>query len=293
MVADALDRLTAGWLVGFKSLHTRAAYGRDLSTWLAFCASVDLEPLRARRSHVDAWARTLELGGASPATVSRRLAALSSWYSWLVAEGIVASSPLAHVRRPKVSDESSTLGPDRDEARALLGAAEAISPKYAALVSLLLLNGLRVSEVVGADVEDLDTERGHRVLRVTRKGGRRAIVALAPRTSAALDAHLNGRTSGPLFCGEQRGRRETGRLTSAGASYIVRRVAERAGITKRLSPHSLRHGFVTLTLEAGVPLTDVQDAAGHADPRTTRRYDRARHRLDAAPTYALAAALSE
>lgn len=69
-------------------------------------------------------------------------------------------------------------------------------------------------------------------------------------------------------------------------------VANRAGITKRLSPHSLRHGFVTLSLEAGATLTDVQDAAGHADPRTTRRYDRARHRLDAAPTYTLAAALA-
>jgi integrase/recombinase XerD len=79
----------------------------------------------------------------------------------------------------------------------------------------------------------------------------------------------------------------------SGAAYMVRRVARHAGITKTLSPHSLRHGFVTLALEAGATLTDVQDAAGHVDPRTTRRYDRARHRLDCAPTYTLAAALAE
>jgi site-specific recombinase XerD len=72
----------------------------------------------------------------------------------------------------------------------------------------------------------------------------------------------------------------------------VRRVRRAAKIDKQLSPHALRHGFVTLTLEAGIALSDVQDAAGHADPRTTRRYDRARHRLEHAPTYRLAERLT-
>jgi integrase len=175
----------------------------------------------------------------------------------------------------------------------LLAAATELGPKYEALACLLLLNGLRVSEATRADVGDLDVERGHRILRVTRKGGRVTLVVLAPRTAAAIDAHLAGRAEGPIFEGEYRGRGAVGRLTSSGAAYMVRRMAKRAGLTKRLSPHSLRHGFVTLSLEAGATLTDVQDAAGHADPRTTRRYDRARHRLDAAPTYALAAALSD
>ena len=96
-----------------------------------------------------------------------------------------------------------------------------------------------------------------------------------------------------MLVGELHGRGATGRLSAAGAAYMVRRTAREAGVDKRLSPHSLRHGFVTLALEAGVALPDVQDAAGHADPRTTQRYNRARHRLDAAPTYTLAAALSQ
>jgi integrase/recombinase XerD len=151
---------------------------------------------------------------------------------------------------------------------------------------LLLLNGCRVSEAVNADIDDLDTERGHRVLRIVRKGGRAAVLPLAPRTVTALEAAIGDRTTGPIFVG-----RGANRLGPRTAYYLVCRVARAAGIDKHLTPHSLRHGFVTLALEAGATLTDVQDAAGHADPRTTRRYDRARHRLDHAPTYTLDAAL--
>ena len=73
------------------------------------------------------------------------------------------------------------------------------------------------------------------------------------------------------------------------ADDVVKRIAREAGITKKISAHSLRHGFVTLSLDAGVSLRDVQDSARHADPRTTRRYDRARHSLDRHATYALGA----
>jgi integrase/recombinase XerD len=85
------------------------------------------------------------------------------------------------------------------------------------------------------------------------------------------------------------------RLDEPAAFRMVRRLARAAGLdcADRLSPHSLRHAFVTLALDAGVSLRDVQDAAGHADPRTTRRYDRARHNLDRAATYAVAAHLAE
>jgi integrase/recombinase XerD len=77
------------------------------------------------------------------------------------------------------------------------------------------------------------------------------------------------------------------------ASKVIVRLARAAGISKRITPHSLRHTFVTLALDAGAQLRDVQDAAGHADPRTTRRYDRARNSLDRNPTYAVAAHIAE
>ncbi len=75
------------------------------------------------------------------------------------------------------------------------------------------------------------------------------------------------------------------RLRRDGAARMVRRLAKRAGITKRIGPHSLRHSFITAALDTGVPLRDVQEAASHADPRTTMRYDRARQSLDRHATY--------
>lgn len=295
--ADQVRVLLAAFLVGYEG-HTRTAYARDLSDWLAFCARNGIEPLGAHRSHVDAYARELaEVQGRARSTVARRLSALTGFYSYALDEGLIGRSPLTGVRRPQVADDSQTTGLDRDQLRAVLAAARergatgaGQSSRDLALVTLLAHNGLRIGEALAADVEDLGTERGHRMLRITRKGSRRATVVLAPVTARALDDYLAGRESGPLFV-TAGGRR----LDEPAAFRMVRRLARAAGLecADRLSPHSLRHAFVTLALDAGVSLRDVQDAAGHADPRTTRRYDRARHNLDRAATYAVAAYLAD
>jgi integrase len=120
------------------------------------------------------------------------------------------------------------------------------------------------------------------------QGNRRALVPLPPRALAAVEAQRGAREGGPLPLDN-----DGGHLDRHDAARIVRRLARAAGISKSLSPHSLRHSFVTLALEAGVPLHRVQDAAGHADRRTTRRYDRARHALDGHASYALATFLGD
>jgi site-specific recombinase XerD len=153
------------------------------------------------------------------------------------------------------------------------------------LVLLLGLNGLRITGGLSIDVADLGTERGHRVVRIVRKGGKQATVPLAPRTADAIDNYLAGRDSGPLFV------TATGKRWNRSEAWrTLRRLAREAvpGKATSLHPHDLRHAFVTLSLDAGAALHDVQDAAGHADPRTTQRYNRARHNLDKHPTYALA-----
>jgi site-specific recombinase XerD len=209
---------------------------------------------------------------------------LSGFYAYALDEDLIARSPVARIRRPKVSDESPRLGLDREQTRLLLGAAEADGLRSSALVALLGLNGLRISEALAADVDDLGRERGHRTLRIVRKGGKVAVAPLAPRTAAAVDALIGDRTSGPIF--ETR----TGRRLDRQAAWkIVRRLAREVGVDQAVCPHAFRHGFVTTALDAGVSLRDVQDAAGHADPRTTRRYDRARHSLDRHATYSVAA----
>jgi site-specific recombinase XerD len=160
------------------------------------------------------------------------------------------------------------VGLDRNGLGALLVAAGLGEPAEHALISLLALYGLRVSEATGATVEALGVERGHRTLVIIRKGGKVVAIPLAPRTAQAIDPAVGERSDGLVFLSAD-GRR----LDRHGAARIVRRVAGRAGISKPVGPHTLRHAFITAALDAGVPLRDVQEAASHSDPRTTMRYD--------------------
>lgn len=280
------DEVAAAFLAGFRE-PTRRAYAADLRHWGRWLRAAGLEPLDVHRVHVDLYVRQLEAEGAAAATIARRLSALAGFYAYALDEGLVGRSPVVRVRRPRVGSDSPRLGLDREEVGRFLGVAEAAGPRAYALACLLTLNGLRVSEALGADVEDLGHERGHRTIALTRKGGRRATAPLAPRTAASVDALLDGREEGPIFA-----TRSGGRMDRQSAYKTVRRLGLAAAIPKTISPHSLRHTFVTAALDAGASLRDVQDAAGHASPVTTRRYDRGRHNLDRHPTYAVAAAVS-
>ncbi len=121
-------------------------------------------------------------------------------------------------------------------------------------------------------------------LKILRKGGKHVTIPLAQRTAKSLDLYVGERRSGPVFVGA-----DGLRMDRYAADRTVKRLSRRAGIVKRISPHSLRHSFITAALDAGVPLRDVQEAANHADPRTTMRYDRARQSLDRHATYIVAA----
>jgi integrase/recombinase XerD len=197
-------------------------------------------------------------------------------------EGVIEHSPAVHIRRPRIGYESHVAHLERNELGSILVTAGVSSPRDHALVSLLALNGLHGSEAIGANIEALGLERGLRTLTVLRKGGKLVTMPLAPRVALAVDLAVGERVEGPLFLEANGDRldRHDGR--------IVRRVARRAGIGKRVGPHTLRHAFITAALDAGVPLRDVQEAASHADPRTTMRYDRGRQSLDRHATYIVA-----
>jgi integrase/recombinase XerD len=283
-VFTSTERLAlAGFLAGYSGL-TREAYELDLRQYTSWCHQHHLRLFQARRADIECFARDLEACGRARATITRRLCTVAGFYRYAVEEDLLDHSPAAHVRRPRLDYESHATGLDRNELGALLVAAGLGSPDEHALISLLALNGLRVSEATGADIEALGVERGHRTLVVTRKGGKVVTVPLAPRTARAIDLAVGERSEGPVFLSAD-GRR----LDRHGAGRIVRRVAHRAGITKPVGPHTLRHAFITAALDAGVPLRDVQEAASHADPRTTMRYDRARGTLDRHATYIVAA----
>jgi integrase/recombinase XerD len=276
----------AGFLAGYTGL-TRDAYALDLRQYASWCQQRHLRLFQARRADIERFARDLEARGRARATITRRLCTIAGFYRYAVEEELLDHSPAAHVRRPRLDYESHAIGLDRNELGALLVAAGLGAPTEHALISLLALNGLRVSEATGASIEALGTERGHRTLTITRKGGKIVTIPPAPRTARAIDPAIGERCDGPIFLAAD-GRR----LDRHGAARIVRRVAGRAGISKPVGPHTLRHAFITAALDAGVPLRDVQEAASHADPRTTIRYDRARGSLDRHATYIVAAYLA-
>ncbi|MFI7553373.1 tyrosine-type recombinase/integrase [Micromonospora sediminimaris] len=307
---DGPMAVTDAWLRNRRlSEHTRDAYRRDVAGWLAWCAARELDPLRANFLHVNEYGRALENSVSArtgrpltAATVARKLSALSSWYDFLVKLRAVELNPVAGADRPRVDrDHSATVGLAPDEVDALLAAAEAetgpTAARNRAAVALLADLGLRVGELVSLDLADLGAERGHRSVRFVGKGGRSRRRALTPGTAYAVDAYLAERAAaqrvevaqltGPLLVTAS-----GARLDRHSVFRLVRRLARSAGIDAwaRLSPHSLRHAFATTARSEGVPLEDVQDAMGHADPRTTRRYDRDRHNLDRDPAYAIWAA---
>ena len=298
--------LVAAWLTGLRSARTRRAYAGDVAAWLGWLAGRDTGALAAGRVHVDLWAATqLDDGAAAASSVRRRLSALSSFYRYCAAHDLIGRVPTDGVARPAVDpDYTATVGLDRDQARALVAAADADTGaqalRTAAVVRLLLHNALRVDEACAADVTDLGEDSGHRVLRVVRKGARKAKIPLTPATVAALEAYLADRAQragagdwrqlgGPLLATAAGGRLRQGHLWE-----LVRRLARAAGVGawEQLSPHCLRHSAITFALDAGASLRDVQDYAGHKDPRTTRRYDHSRDSLDRNAAYTVAAYLA-
>jgi integrase/recombinase XerD len=292
------------WLSGFHdSPNTLRAYSRVIDEWAQICAAAEVPVLAATRPLVERYKAWLYDSGRKPSTVNHRLSTLASFYRYAEEEELVRRNPVRGVRRPRLPEESTSTGLARDELNAFLTEARNRGPMTYALMLLLSLNGLRASEPCGATVEDLGTERGHRTLAVVRKGTAGTVrVPLAPATAAAIDDWLErraveleqlGRGSGLLF---QARRRVTGEHRPIDRRDVHRwvRAIGRAAVPAKpsLHPHDLRHAFVTLSLDAGVPLRDVQDSAGHASANTTRRYDRARGKIDRHATYTLATYLA-
>lgn len=288
------DRTAGAWLLSKHSANTQDAYRRDIGTFFGWADTYRVDVLTAMQMHLDGYRRWLETAdhstryhgrrSYSPSTVARKLTAVSSFYDYAVRHAGVASNPMSHVDRPTVSGESMTAGLTRSEVERLLSAATTSGPRLRALVLLLLGTGMRVSEAVKADTGDIDTDRGKRVLLVTRKGGKRQRLVVPEAADRALAEYLRGRR-GPLFLDTP----GTGRMTRQQADYYLSRLSVAAGIEVRISPHVLRHAAATLALDAGAPLRDVQVQLGHASPETTARYDRARRDLDNAAARALAA----
>jgi integrase/recombinase XerC len=248
------------------SLHTLRAYGSDLEQFQAFLTrenrgkitDVDARTLRAYL----AWLHGQKLDRAS---IARKLAAIRSCFRFLVRRGVIARNPGRDVSGPQPQRKLASFLPI-DETQALLdGPGGKIRDR--AILELLYASGLRVAELAGLDVADLDRDGG--TVRVLGKGSKERLVPFGEAAARTLEAYLavRGAAPGPLFI-NVRG----GRLSPRSIHTIARQSARRTGIARRVSPHTLRHAFATHLLDAGADLRLIQELLGHSRLSTTQRY---------------------
>jgi len=237
---DQLRLAVAGYLARFKG-SSREHTESDLRCYLAWCAERGLDPLAARRPHLELYIRWMqEIRRFKPSTVSRRFSVAAGFYRTCAIDGIIEHSPAEHVRRPAVPAESPTLGFTHLQFEALLTAArESANPHDFALVAMLGLLGLRIFEATGADIPDLGEEHGHRVLRVCGKGTKIVLVPLPPAAGRAIDRAVGSRVRGPILLNSH-----STRMDRHAATRRLRHLAETVGIqVTRAHPHMLRHTF--------------------------------------------------
>lgn len=252
------------------STHTLRSYRSDLTDFQRFLAERGVAGLAAADSRtVRAWLAGLHARGLDPASIGRKLAALRSCCRFLVRRGVMERNHARDVRGPRQPRKLVSFLPI-DEAtqlvtgRAIVGVTR---PRDVAILELLYASGLRVSELSGLDLDALD--RTDRAVRVLGKGRKERIVPYGEHAARAVDTWLGirGEHAGPLFT-NPRGRR----LTVRSIYTIVRRSARAAGITRPVSPHTLRHTFATHLLDNGADLRMIQELLGHSRLSTTQRY---------------------
>jgi integrase/recombinase XerD len=238
--------------------RTLDAYRQDLRSSFTWIVGHGVAVLDATRTHIELYRAWMEAQGLAAATIDRRLSTVCGFYRFAHIDGRIPANPATYVRRPKVP-ETIGHGMDRGELGAFLFTAERFDPMHAALAVLLGLNGLRVSEACGANIEDLGVQRGHRTLAIVGKGNKPALIPLVPRTARTIDRAVGERCKGPILC-----RRDGQRLDRRTAHRWVQAIGRRAGLGA-VHPHMLRAGFIMAALDAGRP------AARRADRGSSRR----------------------
>ncbi|MEZ5065125.1 MAG: site-specific tyrosine recombinase XerD [bacterium] len=257
--------------------NTHDAYRRDLSTYLDHLRREKIASLaRVRPEDVTAFLRREQKAGRSAATLGRRLSAVRGLHRWAASTGLTKSDPTREISGPRrarklpgalsVPEVLALLDTPPDDS--------ALSQRDRALLELGYATGLRASEMVGLDLEDLEREED--LIRVRGKGGverwvpvgehaRRAVARY--RDHGRVELARPGREAAAVFL-NARG----GRLSRMGFWLVLKRAALAAGIGREVSPHTLRHSFATHLLEGGADLRVVQELLGHADLSTTQIY---------------------
>lgn len=275
----------ASFLLRYPNQRTRASYAVTLKQFIGWCIELGIEPLDATRNHIELFCRDLELHGRQNGTIASKLNALAGYFRYAQIDRLIDDNPMEHVTRPQVPRESTNLGLTRPEVSNICAKVVAdYGYRDQAIILLLAGNGVRVSELVGLDVEHLFKFQGQPIARILRKGGKHQDIPLHPKVAWAIEQTIDGREAGPVFT-----TRTGGRIDRRVVGRLITRLCAEVGITKRVTPHSFRHAYVTLSLEAGRSERDVAASVGHADTRLVSYYDRGRDRLERNTTYSVMA----
>ncbi|MFQ6101612.1 MAG: site-specific tyrosine recombinase XerD [Anaerolineae bacterium] len=257
--------------------HTIAAYRNDLVQFLTYVVGGKVSFWReVSRTHVLDYILYLKKREYAPATVARKIAAVKSFFHFLVTDGVLQDDPTAAVDSPQVSKHLPHPLSQEEVARLLAEPAKSNSAKALrdwALLELMYATGMRASEVTGLEMDAVDLEAG--TVRCVGKGGKERILPLHERARDALGAYLEGgrvrllrgQDEKALFV-NHRGQR----LTRQGLWLIVRECAAAAGIERKVTPHTLRHSFATHLLDGGAGLREVQQLLGHTNISSTQVY---------------------
>lgn len=252
------------------------AYRRDLVDFAAFVTARGVtSPARVTRPAITVYLISLRRRGRSAATVKRRTAAIRAFYRHLLREDALKDDPTLDLAPPKLPRRLPRVL-TVEEVERLLAAPDPSTHRGLrdrAMLELMYASGLRVSETVGLDLSDLDL--AHEIVRCVGKGNKERLVPVGSQAVRALRAYLgqvrprlvHGRLTQAMFV-SRLGRR----LSRQGCWKVIRGYARRAGITKALTPHVLRHSFATHLLERGADLRAVQEMLGHASISTTQLY---------------------
>lgn len=255
------------------SPHTEAGYRRDLAALEAYCDLSGLADWRALDGqHLRTFAARQHRGGLAPKSIQRQLSALRGFFAFLIREGVLRSNPAAEIRAPKAAKRlPGTLDPDQMTRLLAPPPDDPLARRDHAMMELLYSSGLRLAELVGLDLTDLDLE--DRTVRVLGKGAKTRIVPVGRHAVTALRAWLADRAAlakpgeTAVFVGA------TGRRIGARAVQLrLAAAARRQGLNLRVHPHLFRHSFATHLLESSGDLRGVQELLGHADIATTQIY---------------------
>lgn len=300
-----LGEAVAAWLTRSPSAETRSGYRRDLTQFLRHAGIPDgaWEQLPTiRPGQVAAWRDALLAAGQTNTAISRKLSVVRSLFGYLRAYGYTGPNPAdtAFVSAPPVPRDGKTVGLTADDCRRLLDAAPEHTPEGVrdrALLAVLAFTGCRVGELCRLRVEDYKTSSGHKVLEVRGKGGKERRVPLHPEAVERVEAWLEaaglrdgrGALFRPLRAARGYGRQgfRDQPLTRRAVQLLVERYVTRLKLDPNVTVHSFRVTALTTARERGADVVDLQDFAGHADPRTTLGYIRNRDRLSRSPAYVL------